>query len=201
MLESGQEGAVQRGAALLWCCEGYGLLWKDQWIEVIAICATCKLCTFKSPSCKSYDVKSKAGNCLLCFGCIKHAEKIHYLLDLKDLEEAPIQLKDHWDSFRGNLGKEACNWDLVSMAKYVGRLYEGFGCESAEKKRCLANFVCLCTVENLPLHNMHPHRVCEVLMVVGACMAKHIETKHDQVNGAIQLGIVGRHWPFLPKRT
>ena len=38
----------------------------------------------------------------------------------------------------------------------------------------------------------HPAYVCEVHEEVGALIAKHIETNHDEVSGLSKLGIVGR---------
>ena len=65
---------------------------------LVAIWATCRFCKFKSPDCRAYGMKTKPGNCPLWTRCIKHVEKIHYLLNRKDLEEALADPKAHWDS-------------------------------------------------------------------------------------------------------
>ena len=64
----------------------------------IAIWATCKLCLYKNLKAKAYSVKTKITHCPLWTGCVKHVENTHYLHTPKEIDEAVINPKAHWDN-------------------------------------------------------------------------------------------------------
>ena len=65
--------------------------------QVLAICATSKLCKYKNPDFKAFGVKTKISNCASWSRCVKHVENVHYLHDPKDVEEALANSKAHWN--------------------------------------------------------------------------------------------------------
>ena len=82
-----------------------------------------------------YGVKTKPKNCPSWSGCVQHVENIHYLLDPKDLEEALVDPKAHWDSLEENKarkrGIETRYQGQSRLAEYI----EEFGCRSAKTKK------------------------------------------------------------------
>ena len=68
------------------------------------------------------------------------------------MEEALVDLKAHWDSLEESKARKR-----RIEARYQGQstlddCVEEFGHKSVATKRCFANFVCLCAMENLSLY-------------------------------------------------
>ena len=122
---------------------------KDQ---VLAIWATSKLCNYKNPDFKAFDVKSKISNCASWSGCVKHVENVHYLHDPKDVDEALANPRAHWDDLQDRKARlRGVDTRLQGQSTW-DECMEEYGRRSAEMKRCVANLTRLCAVENLPLH-------------------------------------------------
>ena len=119
---------------------------------VVAIWAICRLCQFQSPDCRAHGMKTKPRNCPSWTRYIKHVENIHYLLDLKDLEEALADPKAHWDYLEESKARKRRIETRYQGQRTLYDCVEEFGHRSTETKRCVANLARLCTIENLPLH-------------------------------------------------
>ena len=105
---------------------------KDQ---VLAIWATCKLCKYKKPGFKAFSVKTKISNCGSWSGCVKHVENVHYLDDLKDVEEALTNPKAHWDDLED---RKARLWGVntrIQGQSTLDECMEEYKPGSAERKR------------------------------------------------------------------
>ena len=74
------------------------------------------------------------------------------MLDQKDLEEALPNPKAHLDSLEESKVRKSGIETWYQGQSTLDDCVEEFGHRSAETKRCVANLVCLCAVENLPLH-------------------------------------------------
>ena len=106
----------------------------------------------QKPGFQAFGVKSKISNCASLFGRVKHAENMHYLHDLKDVEEALAKPKAHWPDLED---RKARLWGLDTRLQGQSTLdecMEKYKRGSAKRKRCIANLARLCVVENLPLH-------------------------------------------------
>ena len=124
---------------------------------VVAILATCRLCKFKLLDCRAFGAKTKPSNYPSWTGCIKNVENIHYLLDQKDLEETLADSKAHWDYLEESKARKCGIETPYQRQSTLDDCVEEFGHRSAETKRCIANLLRLCVVENLTLHiGTHP---------------------------------------------
>ena len=79
-------------------------------------------------------------------------EDIHYLLNQKDLEEALVEPKAHWDCLEESKAKKRGIETRYQGQSTLDDSAQGLGHRSAKTKRCVANLVRLCAVENLPSH-------------------------------------------------
>ena len=122
---------------------------KDQ---VLEIWATCKLCKCKSLDFKAFGMKTKISKCASWSGCVKHVESVHYLHDLKDVEEDLANPKAHWDNLQDRKAR-LWGWETQLQGQsMLDECVEEYVRGSDERKRCMANLTRLCTVENLPFH-------------------------------------------------
>ena len=81
----------------------------------------------------------------------QHVEDIYYLLHPEDLEEALASPKVHWDNLEESKARKHGLETLYQGQSTLDEYMEEFGGRNAKTKRCMANLVCLCVVENLPL--------------------------------------------------
>ena len=84
-------------------------------------------------------MKAKISNCALWSGCVKHAENMHYLHDLKDVEEALANPKAQLDDLED---RKARLWEVdtrLQGQRMLDKCVEEYGRGSAERKRCIAN--------------------------------------------------------------
>ena len=79
-------------------------------------------------------------------------ENIHYLSDQKDLEEALVDPKAHWDNLEDSKARKRGIEILYQGQSTLDECVKEFVRRSAETKRYVANLARLCVVENLPLH-------------------------------------------------
>ena len=74
------------------------------------------------------------------------------MVDEKDLEEALVDPKAHWDSLEESKARKRGIETRYQGQSTLDDCVEEFGRWSVETKRCMANLARLCAVENLPLH-------------------------------------------------
>ena len=96
-------------------------------------------------------MKSKISNCALWSGCVKHVENVHYLHNPKDVEEALINPKAHWDDLEDRKarlpGVDTWLQGQSTLDEYVEEYRRG----SAKRKHCVVTWhdfvqwrICLC---------------------------------------------------------
>ena len=83
---------------------------------------------------------------------VKHVENVHYLHDMKDVEEALTNPKAHWDNLEDGKARLCGVKTRLQGQSLLDECMEEYGYGSAKRKLCVANLAQLCMVKNLPLH-------------------------------------------------
>ena len=87
------------GTAMSQCCGGCNTLYKDQQAEDGIPLGDLQDLQVQIARLQIIGCEDKDRECCpLWSRCIKYMESIHYLLDPKDVEEALVDPKAHWDS-------------------------------------------------------------------------------------------------------
>ena len=99
-----------------------------------------------------FGVKTKIPNCVAWFGCVKYVENLHYLHDLKDLEEAVPNPQAHGDDLEDRKARFHGVDNQLQGQSTLDECVEEYGRGSVERKCYVVILAQLCTVENLHLH-------------------------------------------------
>ena len=83
---------------------------------------------------------------------MKHVENTHCLHTPEEIDEANVDPKAHWDNLEDKKVRERGVKNRHQGQSMLDECVPEYWRGSAERKRCMADLVRLCTLENLPLH-------------------------------------------------
>ena len=110
----------------------------------------------QKPGFQSVCCEDKISNCASWSGCVKHVENVHYLHDLKDVEEALTNPKAHWDDLEDRKARLRRVETQLQGQSTLDECVEEYGRGSAGRKRCVANLARLCDGGEFAFAYRHP---------------------------------------------
>ena len=84
-------------------------------------------------------MKTRISNDPSWFGCVKHVQNMHYLHDLKDLEESIANPKAHGDNLKDRKARLHGVETQLQGQSTLDKCVKEYGRGSAKRKRCVVN--------------------------------------------------------------